>query len=179
MNLFVVRHTKVDVKPGVCYGQSDIGVASSFHTEKENVKSELDGIQFDAIFCSPLFRCKTLAESLNKKDKIVFDERLKELDFGEWELKKWDEIYNSPKGKIWMNNYQTLPTLNGESYPEMVERVSLFYFELILNKYNNVAIFTHAGVIRILKSIIDKQAVDELFTSFKPEYGSVTLLSTD
>ena len=174
MNLFVIRHTKVDVKSGICYGQSNVGVADSFPNEKVKVASQLEGIYFDKIFCSPLFRCKFLAEGLIVKDKIVFDERLKELNFGDWELKSWDEIYNSPKGKIWMDNYQILPTLNGESYPEMVERVSSFYSELISKKYNNVAIFTHAGVIRILKSIIEKLSIDELFSTFKPEYGSVT-----
>ena len=175
MNLFVIRHTSVDVEPGICYGQSDVVVvASTFLLEKEKVKSSIAEIPFDAVFSSPFFRCKTLAESLIQKDKIVFDDRLKELNFGEWELKIWDAIYNSPKGKVWMDNYQTLPTLNGESYPEMVERISLFYSELNLKEYENVAIFTHAGVIRILKSIVEKQSIDELFTSFNPEYGSIS-----
>ncbi len=174
MKLFVIRHTKVDVNPGICYGQSNVGVARSFHSEKEKVEKEISDTHFDAIFSSLLFRCKTLAESLFSSDKIVFDERLKELNFGDWELKKWDEIYNSPKGKIWMDNYQVLSTLNGESYPEMVERVRAFYSELVLKKYDNVAIITHAGVIRIFKSIIEKIPIDELFVSFKPDYGSVT-----
>ena len=174
MNLFVIRHTNVDVEPGICYGQSNVGVAYSFYSEKEKIEREINEIYFDTILSSPLFRCKTLTESLFSTEKIVFDERLKELNFGDWELKKWDDVYNSPKGKIWMNNYQTLPTLNGESYPEMVERVRAFYSELVLKKYDNVAIITHAGVIRIFKSIIEKIPIDELFVSFKPDYGSVT-----
>ncbi len=176
MEILVIRHTKVDVAPGICYGQSDVGVAHSFHSEKEKIEKEISETHFDAIFSSPLFRCKTLAESLFIKDKIVFDDRLKELNFGDWELKKWDEIYNSTKGKIWMDNYQTLSILNGESYLEMFERVRAFYLELVLKKYDNVAIITHAGVIRILKSIVEKIPIDELFVSFKPEYGSVTKL---
>lgn len=174
MNLFTIRHTKVNVEPGVCYGQSDVGVAPSFYSEKGKVKSRILGIQFDAVFCSPLFRCRTLAENIIQNNKIVFDDRLKELNFGEWELKKWDEIYNSRKGKIWMDNYQTLSTLNGESYPEMVARVLFFYSGLVSKEYENVAIFTHAGVIRILKSIVEKQPIEELFLTFKPENGSVT-----
>lgn len=173
MNLYIIRHTKVAVESGICYGQSDVSVASTFLSEKEKVKDEIAGITFDAIFCSPLFRCKILAVNIFQKEEIVFDERLKELNFGEWELKAWDAIYNSPKGKVWMDNYQTLPTLNGESYPEMVERVLEFYSELVLKKYINIAIFTHAGVIRILKSSIERQPIDELFTSFKPVYGSI------
>ena len=26
MNLYLIRHTKVDVEPGICYGQTDVGV---------------------------------------------------------------------------------------------------------------------------------------------------------
>lgn len=174
MNLYLIRHTRVDVKPGICYGQTDVGVAASFQSEKEKVKKEIEGVSFDAVFSSPLFRCKTLAESLIQKESIVLDDRLKELSFGAWELKAWDEIYSSTEGKVWMDNYQILSTLNGESYPEMVERISSFYSELILKEYKNVAVFSHSGFIRILKSIIHKQPINELFTSFKPDYGSVT-----
>lgn len=179
MNIYLIRHTKVDVEPGFCYGQSDVGVAQSFSEEKEKVKQLIEGINFDAVFSSPLFRCKILAESIIQKEKIVFDKRLKELNFGEWELKSWDEIYNSPEGKTWMDKFQTLSTLNGESYPEMVERISVFYSELKLRKYKNVAIFAHAGVIRIFKCLIEGQSINELFSTFKPDYGSITRLMTD
>lgn len=174
MNLYLIRHTKVNIEPGICYGQADVGVAPSFPDEKENIRGTLEGISFDEVFSSPLYRCKILAESLMQGKKIVFDDRLKELNFGDWELKKWDEIYNSANGKIWMDDYQTLPTLNGESYPEMMDRISGFYSGLILKEYKNVAIFTHAGVVRILKSLIEKQPIEVVFRDFKPEYGSVT-----
>ncbi len=175
MKLFVVRHTKVEVDTGICYGRSDVGVAATFETEKENVRKNLAGIEFDAVFCSPLFRCKTLAENIFNKEEITFDKRLMELNFGDWEMQSWDDIYNSSKGKIWMENYQTLPTLNGESYPEMVKRITSFYEELKNSKLENVAVFCHAGVVRIFKSIIENVPIHELFTNFKPEYGSVNI----
>lgn len=174
MKLSLIRHTKVEIDPGICYGQADVGVASTFHTEKEKIKGELKNINFDIVFCSPLIRCKFLAENCFEKDKIIVDDRLKELNFGDWELQKWDDIYASQLGKIWMDNYKTLPTLNGESYPEMVKRVSGFYAELKNKNYEHVAIFTHAGVIRIFKSIIENIPIDELFSNFKPEYASRT-----
>lgn len=174
MKLFVIRHTKVAIEPGICYGQTDVQVADTFQYEKAIIGNRLKDIHFDKVYSSPLSRCKILAESLFEKEKIIFDDRLKELNFGDWELKTWDEIYNSAEGKIWMDNYQTLPTLNGELYPEMMDRVSVFFSRLILKEYKNVAIFTHAGVVRIFKSIIEKQPIEVLFRDFKPEYGSVT-----
>jgi len=173
MKLFVIRHTKVAIEQGICYGQTDVPVAESFHDEKAIIANQLKGIHFNKVYSSPLSRCKILAESLFENEAVIFDDRLKELNFGDWELKTWDEIYNSPKGKIWMDNYQIRPTLNGESYPEMVKRISEFYAEMISREADNVAIFTHAGPIRILKSIIENESIEELFKTFKPEYGSV------
>ncbi|MCY1720120.1 alpha-ribazole phosphatase [Prolixibacteraceae bacterium Z1-6] len=174
MKIVAIRHTSVAVDPGICYGQTDVPVANSFQKEKDTVAAEIDGVLFDKMYSSPLTRCKLLAKSLFEKEKIVFDDRLKELNFGDWELQSWDEIYADPQGKVWMDNYQNLPALNGESYPEMVKRVAAFLDGIKHEKYNCVAIVAHAGVIRILKSLIDKQPIDELFKTFKPEYGSVT-----
>lgn len=172
MKLLTVRHTKVDVPAGICYGQSDVGVYSTFPQEVVQVENAIT-IKPDVIFCSPLKRCRLLAENIYPANNIIFDDRLKELNFGNWELKTWDEIYASEKGKVWMDNYQTLPTLNGESYPEMTDRINSFLIELKKSTAENVIVFTHVGVIRIIKSILDNQPIAELFESYRPDYGSV------
>jgi len=174
MNLFAIRHTSVAVQPGICYGQSDVLPADTFHSEKKELEKHLAGIRFDKVFSSPLSRCKILAENIFGQQEIIYDDRLKELNFGDWELKAWEEIYHSPEGKTWMENYQVLPTLNGESYPEMIQRITGFNEMLVSEKCENIVVVTHAGVIRILKSIIEKVPVEALFETFKPEYGSVT-----
>ena len=175
MKLYAIRHTSVDVKPGICYGQSDVDVAESFHRERKAVKEELSGLHFDKIVSSPLQRCRKLAEYLFPDQNILFEERIKELDFGDWELKSWDDIYNSEKGKSWMDNYQSLPTLNGEAYPQMQDRIAAWLQELNESGTEAVVVITHAGVIRILKHLIEGEAMDKLFAEFKPPYGSVTI----
>lgn len=174
MKLYVIRHTKVDVEPGICYGQSDVGLVASFQAEKAEVIKSIAGNTFDKVWSSPLQRCKKLADEIFPDDQIVQDSRLMELDFGDWELKNWDEVYSTEEGKKWMENYQHLPTLNGELYPEMKQRVESFLIDLRRMEYKQVAVVTHAGVIRILKSIITGIPVSELFESFKPDYGSIT-----
>lgn len=174
MKIYLIRHTSVAVKPGICYGKSDVALADSFEDEKKRVTALVENIHFGKIYSSPLARCRLLVEDIFENRDIVFDDRLKELNFGDWELKNWDAIYADPKGKVWLDNYQTLPTLNGESYPEMVERIAEFLDELKKERHENVVIVTHAGVIRILKSLIENKSTVELFVSFKPAYGSVT-----
>ena len=39
----------------------------------------------------------------------------------------------------------------------------------------NIAVVAHAGLVRILKSVIEKVAISELFENFKPAYASVTV----
>ncbi len=176
MKIYAIRHTRVKVDPGICYGQTDVAVSDSFEHEKSGCKQELEDVFFDKVYSSPLFRCKVLAESLFPEKQIFYDARLKELNFGEWEMKSWEDIYADPYGKIWMDNYQTLPTLGGESYPEMVQRIGEFLEELKEKNLEQVAIVAHAGVIRILKSLNENTPIDVLFENFKPEYGSITIL---
>jgi alpha-ribazole phosphatase len=173
MNLYLIRHTKVAVDSEVCYGQTDVDVAGSFQVEQKKVTGFIEGVYFDKVYSSPLKRCRILAESVTSNTEIILDKRLMELNFGDWEMQTWDEIYFSPQGKVWMDNYWKFPTQNGESYPEMVKRISLFYNELDTATDTNVAIFTHAGVIRIFKSIIENRPIEELFATFNPGYGTV------
>ena len=174
MKLYAIRHTSVAVKPGICYGQSDVKLAESFPEEKENVRQRIESIDFDVVYSSPLTRCKRLAENLFVGKQIIYDDRLKEMNFGDWELWSWDTIFKDSEGKGWMDNYQTYPTKNGESYPEMIQRVSAFLESLNLGETEIVAIIAHAGVIRILKHLIEDVSIAELFENFKPAYGSVT-----
>ncbi|WP_297097343.1 alpha-ribazole phosphatase [uncultured Draconibacterium sp.] len=175
MKIYAIRHSSVAVNPGICYGQTDVDVASSFDEEQQRLSKELEQISFHFIWSSPLLRCRKLSESLFPNIDIHFDPRLKELNFGDWEMLPWDEIYVRPDGKIWMDNYQTLPTKNGESYPEMVERVSAFIREIEKLNVENIAVVAHAGVIRILKSVIENIPISELFENFKPAYASNTV----
>ncbi len=175
MKVYAIRHTAVAVEAGICYGQSDVDIASSFQSEKREVVKSVSGIVFDRIWSSPLQRCRKLAESVFPGEQIYFDNRLLELNFGDWELKNWDEIYRTGEGKSWMNNYQHLPTLNGESYPEMKQRVESFLIDLRRMEYKQVAVVTHAGVIRLLKHFLEGVEIDKAFAEFNPPYGSVTI----
>lgn len=40
MKITLIRHTRVAVETGICYGWSDVGVAPSFETEASRVKEK-------------------------------------------------------------------------------------------------------------------------------------------
>ncbi len=173
MIVYCIRHTKVDSNKGICYGQTDIGLANSYPNEKRIVCEKLYDIQFDEVFCSPLSRCRILAEDLFPQQKLIFDERLKELNFGDWEMKSWDDIYNTNAGKNWMDNYLEIPCEGGESYIDFRKRVEAFILDLKKIRQKQVAIITHGGVIRLFKSVLEKKKMDEVFTTFNPEFGGI------
>ena len=59
MKITLIRHTRVAVETGICYGWSDVGVAPSFETEASRVKENISNEQFDIVYSSPLSRCRT------------------------------------------------------------------------------------------------------------------------
>lgn len=65
--LYLIRHTRPDIPPGVCYGQLDIGLADSFDEEAANILNWLPPL--DIIITSPLLRTRKLAEYLAQNSK--------------------------------------------------------------------------------------------------------------
>ena len=105
-----IRHTRVDVPFGVCYGQTDVPLASTYVEELAAVQTQVDWYQYDAIWCRPLKRCRRLAEDLFPRETILFDPRLMELNFGRWEMQRWDDISDTADAKAWFADFVEVRT---------------------------------------------------------------------
>ena len=147
MEIFLIRHTSVDVPPGVCYGQTDVSLKPSFEQEAEIVKENLAAHTFDAVYTSPLSRCVKLATYCDYPDAQQ-DDRLKEMFMGDWEMQVFDEI-EDPQRQEWYDNYLHIPTRNGESYQDLLARVSSFFADLKKdsNHQQKIAVFAHGGIL--------------------------------
>ncbi len=174
MTIYMLRHTHPKIDKGICYGNSDVELADSFEKEWIEISSKISTISFDIIFSSPLQRCAILAEKICPPNKqIILDDRLKELNFGKWELKKWDEIYKNPESKKWFNNFINEPAPGGESYQDLINRLTKFVDYLkTLKKNNKILIITHAGVIRAAYSILKNHPKKSSF-DLKIGYGQL------
>ena len=178
MEIFLIRHTSVDVPLGICYGQTDVPVKPSFEEEAEIVKQNLAEHSFDAIYTSPLTRCVKLATYCGYPD-AQRDNRLKEMYMGDWEMQMFDEI-TDPQIQEWYNDYLHVPTLNGESYQDLLVRVSSFLNELKNSGKdlgrNKVAIFAHGGILlcaQVYAGIISPEnALQKL-----PVYGEIVRIT--
>jgi alpha-ribazole phosphatase len=152
MEIHLIRHTTPDIEKGICYGQADVPLKISFEEEANKVLESLpEGIQI--IYTSPLIRCLRLAEFLSSRllIPIIVDSRLKELNFGKWEMKRWKEIEPTSLQE-WMDDYVNQRCPEGESYTELFSRAKVFLIDLKLTAYDNVAILTHHGIIKCIDS---------------------------
>jgi len=170
MEIYVIRHTTPRIEKGMCYGQSDVSLAESFPLEAEKLLTTLPK-HFEIVYSSPSTRCYQLAKRIKSK-KLVIDKRLLEMHFGDWEMKKWDEIDQTLLNS-WMKDFVTKKVPNGESFVEVNDRVNDFIKELLKYNYKKVAIITHGGVIRCFLAKISKIPLKDAFT-LSVEYGSVS-----
>jgi alpha-ribazole phosphatase len=168
MEIYLIRHTTPDIEKGICYGQSDIPLKDTFSIEANNILKSIPK-NFDKVYSSPLQRCTQLANYID--ENITIDTRLMELNFGSWELKKWEEI---PDDEIqpWYDDWVNTCTNNGESYQELQNRVLSFLKE-VPTHFNRIAIVTHAGVIRSLWAHLNKKELKNSFDFLDIEYGAV------
>lgn len=173
MEVHLVRHTRPAIEKGVCYGQSDIGLAASFVTEAEQIKKALN-FPYGTLYSSPLQRCLRLAERLSTDDDVQTDERLKEVSFGAWELQPWKDI---PKETLtpWMENFIDVAPPGGESLNDLSQRVSGF-IERLLRRHSSeerILVVTHGGVIRCFWAQILGIPLQNIFR-FNPRYGAIS-----
>ena len=116
MQLHLIRHPRPAVEPGICYGQTDLGLAESPAAVAERLRPLLPE-SFD-LHASPLARARLLAESLGTPR---LDDRLKEIHFGDWEGRSFADIGSAIDD--WAADPLGFRPPGGESPREMAARV--------------------------------------------------------
>ena len=169
MQITLVRHTSLCVPSGICYGISDLDVSSTFTQEASIIKRNLIDKSFNKVYSSPLQRCTKLASFCGYIAPEI-DNRLLELNFGNWEMKAWEEI-SDPQLEKWYANWIDESPTNGESFRSMINRVDEFLKEL-KSKNENCLIFTHAGVIRVFFILLNYLPANRIF-ELEVEYGEI------
>lgn len=172
MKITLVRHAEVDERYKNCYnGHNDIGLSKKGELQAKELAKELDALEFDAVFCSDLRRAKeTLKHSLHSKNALYTD-KLREKSWGRHEGLKFNEIITQSRIE-YIDFLQWIEALDGEPYREYIKRVKKFFLEFLpsINK-EHILVITHAGVIRVLLSIVKDIPLEEAF-SIKIEHAS-------
>lgn len=171
MHLVLIRHTSVAVPRGVCYGQTDVALADSFPEEASVVKARLLRFAFDQVYSSPLSRCVKLAHFCGYENPTI-DSRLAEMNFGEWEMKHYDEI-TDPRLQEWFDDYINVTATGGESVMDQRRRFLEFVDEIKQTHRNEtIAIFTHGGILINALAALTGKTYSEIYNAVPP-YGSI------
>lgn len=110
--------------------------------------------KYESISTSDLLRAKETATYWFPEQSIYSTSNFREINFGEWEGKTYDQLKELPDYCKWLNAPFTVSATNGESYKEFVMRVDTGWNLLMeqSKKSDRMAVVTHGGVIRYLLS---------------------------
>lgn len=172
--IYLIRHTRPDVAPGICYGQLDLDVAGGFEAEANNILRCLPPLEL--VIASPLLRARRLGEHLAQAQccPLRSDARLMEKHFGAWEGKAWDDI---ARGEIdaWAADVMDYAPPGGESARQLMRRVQGFMRDLAQLPQHNIALVAHGGSIRaMLAQAAAVPLADTL--NWQMEYGAVVCI---
>lgn len=169
MEIYLIRHTKVGIPSNICYGQTDVSLAESYKEEIGQVLSNLGSTENFTCYSSSLKRCKELANHISTSP--VFDKRLMEMNFGDWENKSWEKIGKLEFDK-WHSDFVNNHVPNGESYFELYTRSISFLNEILLENKNSILV-THGGVIRAILAHTLGLPLENSFR-LRIDYGSIS-----
>ncbi len=169
MQIFLIRHPRPLLGAGICYGQLDVEAEDPQPTA-ERLRSLLPA--GTAVIASPLRRSRCLAEALHAQP--LFDRRLMEINFGEWEGRGWDQIERALLD-AWAADVLHFSPPGGESAAMLQARVVNCITEL---RATSVALVTHAGAIRAALGHWLRLPVGE-WSQLALDFGSITLVDVE
>lgn len=121
---------------------------------------------FDIIIASDLARTEESAVIVNEvvKKEIIFDKRLREIDFGSLTGKSWDDLKRENHDVFLLENYYAcdydFTSYKGESVTQVRERVFAALSDMKEKFYDKkVLLVTHGGIIRLLELELNHAAL--------------------
>lgn len=174
--IHLIRHTKPDIAPGICYGQLDLDVADSFEDEASNILRCLPPLEL--ILSSPLLRTRRLGQHMARARRCELrnDARLMEKHFGHWEGKAWDDIARS-EIDAWAADVTGYAPPGGESAQQVMLRVQTFMSDLAHLPQQSIAVVAHGGSIRAMLALIAGIPLVNTL-NWQIEYGAVICART-
>ena len=148
--VFFSRHKKTKLNKNIFLGQK-----LNPNIINHNTSNEFKNLNFNKCYSSPSIRCLQTASIVAEKKKIISDNNLKEIDYGDVEGLNYKELKKQFPHIIKKWSKDKDPKFpNGESLNDVSNRLNNFIKSIMtLNKNNkemNFIIFTHNVVLRCL-----------------------------
>lgn len=179
MGVVLIRHGAIE-SPGIgkyCIGQKEYHLSSQ---GKEQIKClGRDSKAPNMIFSSSSKRCVQTSEILRKAwdCPVLYLEELKEINMGIWDGLAFAKIRQDypqeyeERGK----NLATYRVCGGESFEEVQKRAQKAMGQILARNEEDIAVVTHAGVIRALLCKMDDKPLAKMFTYDIPLGASIAV----
>ncbi|WP_226665291.1 histidine phosphatase family protein [Metabacillus litoralis] len=178
LDVYLIRHglTRYNLEKRYL-GYTNEPLLNDHEEQFSRVKKALENVTFHYRYSSDLMRCIQTINHLIQNQPVCLDERLRELNFGNWEGHTYEMLKKEKTYQAWLEDMDNLSPPNGESFSKLQKRVDLFFedlYNLSMGENQNILISTHGGVIMtcLLKFNITKKLWD-----FPVNYGSGYKLS--
>mgnify|MGYP001289215295 FL=1 len=161
-------------------GATDIPLSEKGKAQVEKMRAVSFPERF-LLFTSDRLRCLETANILFPNLQPLPLKQLREIDFGDWEGKTYEQLKHLDHYIEWLKNPFQLTPPNGEPFSAFSKRVT-HAFQTILaqtekKRLNDVVIITHGGVIR--QWLTTYAPLKKNFFAWDVPIGSVITLSGD
>jgi alpha-ribazole phosphatase/probable phosphoglycerate mutase len=146
--IVLVRHAEPEESAhGLCYGTLDVGLSDEGRAHAARLAASLAALPCDAVYASPRRRTIETAAPLGLPTMV--DDELREIDFGVFEGRRYDEIAESHPEiyRQWMEAPTTVTFPGGESYEDLRVR-AVRALTRIHAAHECAVVVTHGGVVR-------------------------------
>ena len=199
---FLVRHGETDLNAsGVFYGNIDCLLNEKGKAQSKLVGEYLSKVVFNKVYFSPFIRAVDsknilLAENENKESyKEIYDDRLKEINFGIWENKFFEDIkkMDPEYWKLYFKGWPDVSAPKGENFAAFFSRVKSFFSEVmnadqsevmnadrsdLMNNNENILIVAHKGSIALMSVFAMNLGIRD-YWKFSIEQGYYSVITED
>lgn len=181
MAYYLIRHGETSWnKDNRIQGWTDISLSEYGLKQAKVLAETLKKIPIRAVYSSDLLRAYQTAQAYENMTghHAILDPKLREIHFGSWEGKTWQEIIDENKDEYASGLYDDPNNRihQGESMNMFKKRASSHFFEIV-NQHpeGDVVLFTHGGNIRMIILEVLNQAID--FKNHIPiDNASITII---
>lgn len=114
--------------------------------------------QADAVYCSPMLRCRETAAILYPGQEARIVPGLRETDFGIFERHTYEELKDNAAYQAWLDTSGETPPPGGEGKPQVRSRVLAAFRSLAAERRPedaSIALIVHGGTIMTLLEALE------------------------
>lgn len=157
--IILVRHGQIDHNTDGRYcGWTNPDLNSMGKIQAKQLRDKLRNEKIDIIYTSDLMRCVETTKVINQihNADIIKDERLREINFGQWEDKTYEYIGKKYPQlvKDWMIEGLGFTMPEGENIFQLIDRGMSVIEDIKSTNAEKILIVTHSGIIRGILAIV-------------------------